>query len=459
MAALVVSVCVLSACFYSVSSLPGYPPSQEVVRSGTPRPPSASGSYHVLPVFLPAAAPLVDAALFRPAGADGRLPSAVAPLLLPPPVASGALPGPASSTRNPRGVEVWCGHSTISVRVNRRTLGFRSPASMFHLGTCGVSRATKHYLYFHYHLSACGSARTVDGGRLVYSNTLRHAAEPRSRGAAVRALPTSLRLQCLYDRFHYTYKVGYVPEVQKNTVLKSLRSKRRFTLAAYNARWEKLPPGRGYLLGQPMYFEARTAFLAKSQRLFVNSCYVSPSKESNSEPRMEVVKNFGCMADSKRRRSRSKFLSSKTNALRFTVDAFVFPKISAKYLYLHCSLTVGDYAPTPVSKSCSFNRRQKRWEELYGPSSVCSCCDSVCEAEESEIDDLPSTESALSISGPWMVINTDQNVVVVPVSGEKSVEIAEVPPVVGQSEEVLEDREPSVWQEDSQEEEMENDKE
>uniref|UniRef100_A0A8C9VU18 Zona pellucida sperm-binding protein 3 n=1 Tax=Scleropages formosus TaxID=113540 RepID=A0A8C9VU18_SCLFO len=353
MSALLVSLCVLSVCFYSASALAGqstpfggnhkhelqlpaeqrlfrFLPSPEMISPGTsstepPGASAASGSYHVLPVFVHAAAPLVDAEIFRPVPGARRLPDHVASLLLLPPPPS---PQPVGTARNPRGVEVWCGRSKMSVRVNKRTLGFKSPASQLFLGSCAVSRSTKRYHYFHYGLGECGAARKTDRGRLVFSNSLRYV--PERRGAVLRSLPVSLRVRCVYNRFHYVYKVGYLPEVHRHTVLKSLRSKRRFTLTAYNARWERLAPGKGYILGQPMYFEARAAFIPRSKRVFVNSCYASPSKEPNSIPQMDVVKNFGCMVDSKRRKSQSKFLSHKSKALRFTVDAFVFPKISAK---------------------------------------------------------------------------------------------------------------------------------
>uniref|UniRef100_A0A8C9VFI4 Zona pellucida glycoprotein 3d tandem duplicate 1 n=1 Tax=Scleropages formosus TaxID=113540 RepID=A0A8C9VFI4_SCLFO len=349
MSALLVSLCVLSVCFYSASALAGqstpfggnhkhelqlpaeqrlfrFLPSPEMISPGTsstepPGASAASGSYHVLPVFVHAAAPLVDAEIFRPVPGARRLPDHVASLLLLPPPPS---PQPVGTARNPRGVEVWCGRSKMSVRVNKRTLGFKSPASQLFLGSCAVSRSTKRYHYFHYGLGECGAARKTDRGRLVFSNSLRYV--PERRGAVLRSLPVSLRVRCVYNRFHYVYKVGYLPEVHRHTVLKI--GEFHHPLVRFAARWERLAPGKGYILGQPMYFEARAAFIPRSKRVFVNSCYASPSKEPNSIPQMDVVKNFGPCA-------------------------------------------------SPLMLST------KRWEELYGSSSVCSCCDSVCEARES----------------------------------------------------------------------------
>ncbi|XP_023692899.1 zona pellucida sperm-binding protein 3-like isoform X2 [Paramormyrops kingsleyae] len=333
-------------------------------------------SYHFLPVFLQAEAPLLDVELLRPVVGRRPIPSSITRLLVPP---FNLWHGSMAPVQNPKGVEVWCGSNKLSVRVNKQLLGFRSVSSMIYLGTCGVTQSTKNYHYFQYSLNQCGTKRMTMNGHLVYSNMLRYS--PEVDGPVMRAQPLSLSIQCHYNRFHYTYKVGYLPEVNKSTLFKSLKSKRTFKLIAYNARWESPLANEGFVLGEPIYFEASTNFIAKNEQVFVNSCYASPSKKPASMPRVDVIKNFGCMVDSKRRRSRSKFLSYKMNVLRFTIDAFAFPNISAKHLYLHCSIAVGKRAVTQSAKSCNFNRKSKSWEELHGPSSVCSCCDYVCGGE------------------------------------------------------------------------------
>lgn len=44
---------------------------------------------------------------------------------------------------------------------------------------------------------------------------------------------------------------------------------------------------------------------------------------------------FRCMVDSKRKGSQSQFFSRESNVLRFTVDAFLFPQITAKVGLYH----------------------------------------------------------------------------------------------------------------------------
>ncbi|XP_069053961.1 zona pellucida sperm-binding protein 3-like [Lepisosteus oculatus] len=109
-----------------------------------------------------------------------------------------------------RGVAVWCDSSRMYVRVNRLFFGFSCRPSEVTLGNCSVSRTTRSYFYFIYGLHECGTERLVVQGRLVYSNTLRYA-PPSSSAPVHRFIPFSVPVKCSYNRFHYSYKVGYVP--------------------------------------------------------------------------------------------------------------------------------------------------------------------------------------------------------------------------------------------------------
>nr|XP_023692903.1 uncharacterized protein LOC111856858 isoform X4 [Paramormyrops kingsleyae] len=311
-------------------------------------------SYHFLPVFLQAEAPLLDVELLRPVVGRRPIPSSITRLLVPP---FNLWHGSMAPVQNPKGVEVWCGSNKLSVRVNKQLLGFRSVSSMIYLGTCGVTQSTKNYHYFQYSLNQCGTKRMTMNGHLVYSNMLRYS--PEVDGPVMRAQPLSLSIQCHYNR---------------------------------------------------------------------------------------------CMVDSKRRRSRSKFLSYKMNVLRFTIDAFAFPNISAKHLYLHCSIAVGKRAVTQSAKSCNFNRKSKSWEELHGPSSVCSCCDYVC-GGEFRIDTVAPSINTMITNGPWMISRQGHDIVVFPVNEDNTVEAKKVPLLKDLSKKTWEDPleklvgEPSMWQE------------
>uniref|UniRef100_A0A4W5L5E6 Zona pellucida glycoprotein 3d tandem duplicate 1 n=1 Tax=Hucho hucho TaxID=62062 RepID=A0A4W5L5E6_9TELE len=337
--------CYPGGLLYAPSSIFGL---REVIRPrigeddaiGAPR---SEPPYYFLPMFQHSAAPVVDRDLFRPVAGKIRFPKR----------------NHFSPVRNPRGVEVWCGYNQISVRVNRGQLRFRCLASMLFLGTCPV---TPLFFYFHYDPNDCGSTQTTMNGQLVYFSSLRFSPEP--QGPVIRAIPLNLPIQCTYNRFHYAYKVGYVPEVHDRTLLKSMNGKHIFRRTACNERWEQLSSEESYMLGEPMFFKAYAAF------------------DPNTTPRHEVIHNFGCMVDSKRKGSQSQFFSRESNVLLFTVDAFLFPQITAKRLYLHCIMTVMKSTSKRSAKSCTYNRAVGRWEELYGPPSVCSCCDSVCEVSD-----------------------------------------------------------------------------
>ncbi|XP_069054684.1 uncharacterized protein [Lepisosteus oculatus] len=57
-------------------------------------------------------------------------------------------------------------------------------------------------------------------------------------------------------------------------------------------------------------------------------------------------------------------------------------KLSRKHevteLYMHCVMAVAPAKATPGTKSCTYNREAKGWEELYGDHEVCACCESRC---------------------------------------------------------------------------------
>lgn len=118
--------------------------------------------YHVFPMFQHVPVPLADKELFRPVSGRRHLPNRLTSLLVPqmnPQLIQ------VSPVRNARGVEVWCGYSKISVRMNKNLLGFRGSQSLFHLGTCPVSRSDENFLYFHYDLNDCDSSLTVSNAK------------------------------------------------------------------------------------------------------------------------------------------------------------------------------------------------------------------------------------------------------------------------------------------------------
>ncbi|XP_072548637.1 zona pellucida sperm-binding protein 3d.2 isoform X2 [Salminus brasiliensis] len=334
--------------------------------------------YLELPVFLHSRVPLLDKAEFSPARASGLqglqglqgLPQRVRNVLVP----STELSRRSSTESGPSRLRVACNSKQMRVKVSRETL---DSVDAVRLGTCGVSWSTQQHLFFLYDLQQCGTSTEIINNRVVYSNTL-HYTPDETLGAAGSPSSFSIPIQCHFNRFHYSYKVGFVPRAKTQRLLKPIKAQGGIMLTPHDAQWNRLNPSEGYVLGQPMYFEAEAGSVSEGERLFVQSCHVTVNSSRLSSPRVTIIDNYGCMIDSQSSAGSRFMRSSRRNAVRFSVDAFVLRGKPSKHLYMHCELSVSSESPTETAKFCSYNPRRNRWEELYGSNAVCSCCNSTC---------------------------------------------------------------------------------
>ncbi|XP_062394638.1 zona pellucida sperm-binding protein 3d.2 [Sardina pilchardus] len=349
--------------------------------------------YLQLPMFQHSRVPLVAKDHFSPLSGEGheKLPSNIKEILLPvsPPVKKSRHSG------GVRGVVIKCRVNKMEVRIPKRLLGDLSSHSHLAFGTCQANNFTKHYISFVYDVYECGSRRTIVNNRVAYANTLQYAPAI-TTGPIRRVIPFTLPITCHFNRFHYSYKIGYKPKVQTQKFFKSMTSRHAvYTLTPFDAHWRRLNASGGYAIGRPMYFEAEGPPMEIDGRLYIHSCHITANKSYTSEPRFAVIDNFGCMTDSKSS-SESRFISYTRNAVRFSVGAFVFQGVTNKQMFMHCEMSVGGETPTESDKSCSYNHKTKRWDELHGLDLVCSCCESTCISP-------PAATNKMVSSGAWSV--------------------------------------------------------
>uniref|UniRef100_A0A8C6KSG9 Zona pellucida sperm-binding protein 3 n=1 Tax=Nothobranchius furzeri TaxID=105023 RepID=A0A8C6KSG9_NOTFU len=304
--------------------------------------------YLSLPMYMDSDLPLVHKEYFSPARGTGQepLPGPVRELLLP------VMPDTSPPSMSAVTVKTSCELNKMQLQVDRSILGFGDPVSHLKLGTCQVSRTTEHHLLFEYELERCGTKRTMIGNRMVYFNLL-HYDPPKRKGPIRRMAPLKLPIACYF-----------------NSKMKCF--------SCTSAEWKETSQP-DYVLGEPMFFEAKAESLSNDERLYIHTCYATSEKSHTSKPQYPVIKNSGCMVESKS--SHSRFIPHRNNAVRFSVDAFLFKGMAQ--LYMHCTMFVGSLVPTPTAKSCNYDSNTRRWVELFGPNSVCDCCDSSCGSEES----------------------------------------------------------------------------
>ncbi|XP_039506606.1 uncharacterized protein LOC120462164 [Pimephales promelas] len=155
---------------------------------------SAAGSpYLQLPIFQHSRIPLLDKVQFTPKRGSGleQLPEATKEVLVP------RVTVRESSRRRGRSqqVNVVCLKKKMMVQVNKQILGHDSLGSELKLGTCDVSKTTKHYHVFIYDMDQCGSKRQLINKRVTYSNILRYSPEVEPWPIR-RAMPFSLPVEC-----------------------------------------------------------------------------------------------------------------------------------------------------------------------------------------------------------------------------------------------------------------------
>ncbi|KAA0702806.1 hypothetical protein E1301_Tti016582 [Triplophysa tibetana] len=248
-------------------------------------------TYLHLPIFQNSRVPLLDKEQFSPAHGSGReeLPEGTKKVLIPP--AGDTLQASHRSGRS-HGINVACYLKKMVVQVNKQILGHEGLEGKLKLGTCDISKTTRKYHLFIYDMDQCGSKRKVIKNRVAYSNVLHYFPEI-SPGPIRRAMPFSNEIECHFNRYHYSYKIGFTPQVEYQSYFRPLKTTDSVVLTPRDAMWKRMSPTDTYTIGDSMYFQADGPTLAEDERLFVDSCYVTSDSSHLSMPRYTVIENHG----------------------------------------------------------------------------------------------------------------------------------------------------------------------
>ncbi|KAK1802800.1 hypothetical protein P4O66_021340, partial [Electrophorus voltai] len=342
-----------------------------------------------LPQFQKILASEVHKDLFKPERNSRPLPDVLKSILLPPALVKVKPP----KTSVPKTIEVLCHIDRIYVRVLKSMFTNQDAWKYLKVGTCPVNQVTAKHYFFLYHVNSCNVKREVvnfhfplayilqeNADRVTYSNTLHY--EPVVSGPVVWELPFSVPLECHYNKHHRAYQVGFRPEVTVGTMFWSLRA--GFSLTSVDATWMSHAHGQSYVIGQPMFFEARAPRHEEGKRLYLDKCFITTSSDPESTPQYVVLDNYGCTLASEGAQMKF-YATSEKSTVRFSLKAFMFKDMisqSKKMMFIHCEMSVAPEMPTATTKACTYDLNNKRWSELYGNDSVCSCCDTSCSMPE-----------------------------------------------------------------------------
>lgn len=133
---------------------------------------SLDSPYLQLPVFLHSRIPILDKKQFSPMRGTGReqLPEETKQVLVPRTAVTLTLPEASRRRGRSQGVNVVCQMKKMIVKVHKHILGIDGLHSELKLGTCDISKTTKHYHVFIYDMDKCGSKTKVCLANVFFSS-------------------------------------------------------------------------------------------------------------------------------------------------------------------------------------------------------------------------------------------------------------------------------------------------
>ncbi|KAK5916571.1 hypothetical protein CgunFtcFv8_011542 [Champsocephalus gunnari] len=314
-------------------------------------------------------------------------------------------------------VSVTCSTADFVLRVKPVFYGHGANAEELRLGSgCKSNGVLRPYgdLLFTYPLTACGAVRESPPGYLLYKFTLHY--EPSPKRFPTRAQRIDVDIECRYQRNHHVHKLTVQPTWETPVMRKKLKGNANdFQMELMDDLWSTPALSRVYQLRKTVNFQISAPHLSTGSKLYINSCYASPSSDSKSSLKYSIIGHFGCMLDSKSDPGASRFVSRTDKTLRFSIQAFQFTADPDSEVNIHCKLLVSSEDPGPAHKSCTY--KKDRWKALSGDESICDCCDSQCvpsKLQRAMMEGFSSSGSLLVSDQPY---TTEDELLPVGISG------------------------------------------
>ncbi|XP_055025394.2 uncharacterized protein [Misgurnus anguillicaudatus] len=282
-------------------------------------------------------------------------------------------------------VSAICSSTGLVLRVKRIFYGFSATPEELTLGeTCKSNRVLEpdNDLLFIYALTDCQSEKQVLPEYIVYKFVLHYV--PLSDRHWFWYHRVNVGVECRFERPHHVHNQVVRP-TWAVPLRKSIRSRLGdFRIQLMDDSWSSPVRSAVYLLGQRVNVQVSTRHQYPDVKLYINSCYVTTTKNLPRATKHTIIDNFGCFRESRINPDARFRFTKADNIVQFFFGAFQFIEAPDAQVSLHCELSVSGGGPTPVQKACFYNHIKHRWISVFGHDSVCDCCDSVCNQTKSK---------------------------------------------------------------------------
>lgn len=274
-------------------------------------------------------------------------------------------------------VSVSCSSTGFELRVKKRFYGFSAVSEELTLGeTCksnGVLEPNSELL-FTYALTDCQGEKQVFPDYVVYKYVLRYLPRARPDRNTRHRLSVKVGVECRYTRD--VLKPTWQTPLRK--IIRG-RSGDDFSIQLMDDSWSSPVRSAVFMLGQKVNVQLSTRHHYTGVKLFINNCYAATVNTMSQTNKYNIIDNYGCLRESRISPGAARYhFSREDNVVLFSFGAFQFIESPDAQVSLHCELSVSAGGPNSMLKSCFYSHENARWISLFGPDSVCDCCESVC---------------------------------------------------------------------------------